>query len=118
MLVSLRAGGVGLNLVGGNHIFLMDMHWFVAIKDIYTHTHACTYTCMHAHTHYFEAKHDLSLIFCLVCISVKMISNIVSFSLFSTSLVYGETKLDKFENGCQGFILNKENNKFTCSSPY
>lgn len=27
MLVSLRAGGVGLNLVGGNHLFLLDMHW-------------------------------------------------------------------------------------------
>ena len=28
MLVSLRAGGVGLNLVGGNHLFLIDMHWY------------------------------------------------------------------------------------------
>lgn len=27
MLVSLCAGGVGLNLVGGNHLFLIDMHW-------------------------------------------------------------------------------------------
>lgn len=27
MLVSLCAGGVGLNLIGGNHLFLMDMHW-------------------------------------------------------------------------------------------
>ena len=27
MLVSLRAGGVGLNLIGGNHLFLLDMHW-------------------------------------------------------------------------------------------
>lgn len=27
MLLSLRAGGVGLNLVGGNHLFLIDMHW-------------------------------------------------------------------------------------------
>ncbi|CAC5386781.1 TTF2 [Mytilus coruscus] len=27
MLVSLRAGGVGLNLIGGNHLFLLDQHW-------------------------------------------------------------------------------------------
>lgn len=27
ILLSLNAGGVGLNLVGGNHIFLADMHW-------------------------------------------------------------------------------------------
>ncbi|XP_057368862.1 transcription termination factor 2-like [Daphnia carinata] len=27
ILLSLSAGGVGLNLVGGNHIFLADMHW-------------------------------------------------------------------------------------------
>lgn len=27
MLVSLCAGGVGLNLTGGNHLFLIDMHW-------------------------------------------------------------------------------------------
>ncbi|KRY75058.1 Transcription termination factor 2 [Trichinella pseudospiralis] len=27
MLLSLTAGGVGLNLTGGNHLFLMDLHW-------------------------------------------------------------------------------------------
>ena len=27
MLLSLGAGGVGLNLVGANHLFLIDMHW-------------------------------------------------------------------------------------------
>lgn len=27
MLISLSAGGVGLNLTGGNHLFLLDMHW-------------------------------------------------------------------------------------------
>lgn len=27
MLLSLTAGGVGLNLVGGNHLFLLDLHW-------------------------------------------------------------------------------------------
>ncbi|XP_071522203.1 uncharacterized protein [Panulirus ornatus] len=27
MLLSLGAGGVGLNLVGANHMFMLDMHW-------------------------------------------------------------------------------------------
>ncbi|ROT68362.1 Transcription termination factor 2 [Penaeus vannamei] len=27
LLLSLAAGGVGLNLVGANHLFLLDMHW-------------------------------------------------------------------------------------------
>ena len=27
MLLSLAGGGVGLNLVGANHLFLLDMHW-------------------------------------------------------------------------------------------
>ena len=27
MLLSLRAGGVGLNLIGGNNLFIIDMHW-------------------------------------------------------------------------------------------
>ena len=27
MLLSLGAGGVGLNLVGANHLFLVDCHW-------------------------------------------------------------------------------------------
>ncbi|XP_073407129.1 transcription termination factor 2 isoform X2 [Dendrobates tinctorius] len=33
MLVSLCAGGVGLNLIGGSHLFLMDMHWNPALED-------------------------------------------------------------------------------------
>ncbi|KAG8517593.1 Transcription termination factor 2, partial [Galemys pyrenaicus] len=33
MLVSLTAGGVGLNLTGGNHLFLMDMHWNPSLED-------------------------------------------------------------------------------------
>lgn len=33
MLVSLLAGGVGLNLTGGNHLFLLDMHWNPALED-------------------------------------------------------------------------------------
>lgn len=27
MLVSLRAGGVGLNLVGASNLFILDLHW-------------------------------------------------------------------------------------------
>lgn len=27
LLLSLTAGGVGLNLVGGNHLLLLDLHW-------------------------------------------------------------------------------------------
>jgi transcription termination factor 2 len=27
MLLSLGAGGVGLNLVGANHLFMLDLHW-------------------------------------------------------------------------------------------
>ncbi|XP_005107364.1 transcription termination factor 2 [Aplysia californica] len=33
MLVSLRAGGVGLNLIGGNHLFLLDNHWNPALEE-------------------------------------------------------------------------------------
>ena len=32
MLLSLRAGGVGLNLTGANHLFLLDMHWNPALE--------------------------------------------------------------------------------------
>ncbi|XP_074663635.1 transcription termination factor 2 isoform X2 [Strix aluco] len=33
MLVSLLAGGIGLNLTGGNHLFLLDMHWNPALEE-------------------------------------------------------------------------------------
>ncbi|XP_029803887.1 transcription termination factor 2 isoform X1 [Suricata suricatta] len=33
MLISLSAGGVGLNLIGGNHLFLLDMHWNPSLED-------------------------------------------------------------------------------------
>lgn len=33
MLVSLQAGGVGLNLIGGNHLFLLNMHWNPALEQ-------------------------------------------------------------------------------------
>lgn len=32
MLLSLKAGGVGLNLIGASHLFLMDLHWNPALE--------------------------------------------------------------------------------------
>ena len=32
LLLSLCAGGVGLNLVGANHLFLLDLHWNPALE--------------------------------------------------------------------------------------
>ncbi|KJH40406.1 protein, SNF2 family [Dictyocaulus viviparus] len=32
MLISISAGGVGLNLTGGNHLILMDLHWNPALE--------------------------------------------------------------------------------------
>jgi len=32
MLVSLQAGGVGLNLVGANHLMMLDLHWNPALE--------------------------------------------------------------------------------------
>ncbi|KHJ86833.1 helicase protein [Oesophagostomum dentatum] len=32
MLVSIKAGGVGLNLTGANHLILMDLHWNPALE--------------------------------------------------------------------------------------
>lgn len=32
MLLSLEAGGVGLNLIGGNHMFVLDVHWNPALE--------------------------------------------------------------------------------------
>nr|XP_039249046.1 transcription termination factor 2-like [Styela clava] len=33
ILLSLQAGGVGLNLIGGNHLFMLDMHWNPALEN-------------------------------------------------------------------------------------
>ena len=33
MLLSLTAGGVGLNLIGANHMFLLDIHWNPALEQ-------------------------------------------------------------------------------------
>lgn len=37
MLLSLQAGGVGLNLIGGNHLYLLDMHWNPALESQVKH---------------------------------------------------------------------------------
>ena len=58
MLLSLQAGGVGLNLIGGNHIFMLDMHWNPALevqaadrchrvgqkRDVFIHKFVCEST--------------------------------------------------------------------------
>lgn len=58
MLLSLKAGGVGLNLVGANHLFLLDLHWNPALemqacdrihrvgqqKDVVIHKYICKST--------------------------------------------------------------------------
>lgn len=36
MLVSLRAGGVGLNLTGANHLYIMDLHWLDDLLSLFT----------------------------------------------------------------------------------
>ncbi|CCD70774.1 Transcription termination factor 2 [Caenorhabditis elegans] len=33
MLLSLTAGGVGLNLIGGNHLIMVDLHWNPALEQ-------------------------------------------------------------------------------------
>jgi transcription termination factor 2 len=33
MLLSLRAGGVGLNLTGANHLIQIDPHWNPFVED-------------------------------------------------------------------------------------
>ena len=58
MLLSLLAGGVGLNLIGGNHVFMLDMHWNPALemqaadrchrvgqnRDVHIHKFVCSGT--------------------------------------------------------------------------
>ena len=38
MLLSLGAGGVGLNLVGANHLFLVDCHWNPQVRNLLAST--------------------------------------------------------------------------------
>lgn len=33
MLLSMMAGGEGLNLIGGNHVFMLDLHWNPAAEQ-------------------------------------------------------------------------------------
>lgn len=58
LLLSLTAGGVGLNLIGGNHLLLLDVHWnpqleaqaqdriyrFGQTKDVYIYKYVCKET--------------------------------------------------------------------------
>ena len=44
MLLSLGAGGVGLNLVGANHLFLVDCHWNPQVRNQLASTFSGTTT--------------------------------------------------------------------------
>ena len=37
LLVSLKAGGVGLNLTAAQRVYLMDPYWYVALIHMYTY---------------------------------------------------------------------------------
>ncbi|XP_077992870.1 transcription termination factor 2-like [Glandiceps talaboti] len=74
MLVSLRAGGVGLNLIGGNHLFMLDMHWNPALeeqacdriyrvgqkKDVFIHKFVCVDTVEEKILHLQKRKMQLA----------------------------------------------------------
>lgn len=74
MLISLLAGGVGLNLTGGNHLFLLDMHWNPSLedqacdriyrvgqqKDVVIHRFVCTGTVEETILQLQERKKDLA----------------------------------------------------------
>lgn len=74
MLLSLKAGGVGLNLVGANHLFLMDLHWNPALeqqamdriyrmgqkKDVFVHKFVCVNTIEEKVAVLQEKKMELS----------------------------------------------------------
>ncbi|XP_007485324.2 transcription termination factor 2 [Monodelphis domestica] len=74
MLISLLAGGVGLSLTGGNHLFLLDMHWNPALedqacdriyrvgqkKDVVIHRFVCEDTVEEKISHLQRRKKDLA----------------------------------------------------------
>eukprot|EP00794_Sanderia_malayensis_P003749 gene3749-4271_t len=74
MLVSLKAGGVGLNLIGGNHLFLLDQHWNPALENqacdriyrvgqkhnVFIHRFLCTDTIEEKITELQKRKKDLA----------------------------------------------------------
>ncbi len=51
-LLSSKAGGVGLNLVGASHLVLYDIDWNPAndIQVRRTHSQTCLLSCVHTHT--------------------------------------------------------------------
>ncbi|XP_033322889.2 transcription termination factor 2 [Megalopta genalis] len=74
LLLSLTAGGVGLNLVGGNHILLIDIHWnpqlevqaqdriyrFGQKKDVYIYKFICKDTIEERIKHLQEKKLEIA----------------------------------------------------------
>jgi len=35
ILISLKAGGVGLNLTSAQRVYLMDPHWYVGVRHLF-----------------------------------------------------------------------------------
>ncbi|XP_076648059.1 pre-mRNA processing factor 6 [Halictus rubicundus] len=74
LLLSLTAGGVGLNLVGGNHLLLIDIHWnpqlevqaqdriyrFGQKKDVFIYKFICKDTIEERIKHLQEKKMDIA----------------------------------------------------------
>ncbi|XP_076167205.1 transcription termination factor lodestar [Ptiloglossa arizonensis] len=74
LLLSLTAGGVGLNLVGGNHLLLIDIHWnpqlevqaqdriyrFGQKKDVFIYKYICKDTIEERIKHLQEKKMELA----------------------------------------------------------
>ncbi|XP_078035489.1 transcription termination factor 2-like [Augochlora pura] len=74
LLLSLTAGGVGLNLVGGNHMLLIDIHWnpqlevqaqdriyrFGQKKDVYIYKFICKDTIEERIKHLQEKKMEIA----------------------------------------------------------
>ncbi|XP_078048682.1 transcription termination factor 2-like [Augochlora pura] len=74
LLLSLTAGGVGLNLVGGNHILLIDIHWnpqlevqaqdriyrFGQKKNVYVYKFICKDTIEERIKHLQEMKLEIA----------------------------------------------------------
>ena len=80
LLVSIKAGGTGLNLVAANHVFITDLWWNSAVESQVcpplslspcVHTYTQTHTHTHTHTtHTHDAtpahSHLLGIVTCQI----------------------------------------------------
>jgi hypothetical protein len=64
-LVSIKAGGTGLNLVAANHVFITDLWWNSAVESqvcpplsLSPCVHTYTQTHTHTHTHTTHTRCD------------------------------------------------------------